>query len=235
MTEEVKALLLNKAKEFKGSAPHVHGADGASPVPRWSAAGRTRVGVESRNHTQRNARSEVRDRLRRWLLVAWPQAQRRPFTHLTERYHRHCGWTESSRSAISHHAFVYAADGDGSAPPIDRPEGLHRRGITHSRDDCDQAQQAGLLPKKSGQKSTPKKLPETDAIFAQVKQRNEEADADKGVLRLSMDAKATVKVGPFARGGKSRVPTKAADHDFEPTATVAPLWILLPASDELFL
>jgi len=28
-----------------------------------------------------------------------------------------------------------------------------------------------------------------------------------------MDAKATVKVGPFARGGKSRVPTKAADHD----------------------
>jgi hypothetical protein len=46
-----------------------------------------------------------------------------------------------------------------------------------------------------------------------VKQRNEEADADEGVLRLSMDAKATVKVGPFARGGKSRVLTKAADHD----------------------
>jgi DDE family transposase len=68
-----------------------------------------------------------------------------------------------------------------------------------------------------------------------VKQRNEEADADKGVLRLSMDAKATVKVGPFARGGKSHVPTRAADHDFEPTATVTPLGIFLPASDELFL
>jgi hypothetical protein len=81
-----------------------------------------------------------------------------------------------------HHAFVYAADGDGSAPPIDRPEGLHRRGITHSRDDCDQAQHAGLLPKKSGQKSTPKKLPETDAIFAQVKQR---------VLRLDIVDKST--------------------------------------------
>jgi Rhodopirellula transposase DDE domain len=67
-----------------------------------------------------------------------------------------------------------------------------------------------------------------------VKQRNEEADADEGVLRLSMDAKATVKVGPFARGGKSRVLTKAADHDFEPTATVTPVGILLPASDELF-
>ena len=50
-----------------------------------------------------------------------------------------------------------------------------------------------------------------------------------------MDAKATVKVGPFARGGKSRIPTKAADHDFQPEATVTPVGIFLPASDELFL
>jgi hypothetical protein len=48
-----------------------------------------------------------------------------------------------------------------------------------------------------------------------VKQRNEEADEASGVLRVSMDAKAAVKVGPFARGGKSLVPTKAADHDAE--------------------
>jgi transposase len=50
-----------------------------------------------------------------------------------------------------------------------------------------------------------------------------------------MDAKATVKVGPFARGGKNRVPTFAADHDFQPEATVTPVGIFLPASDELFL
>jgi transposase len=68
-----------------------------------------------------------------------------------------------------------------------------------------------------------------------VKQRTEEADAEKGILRLSMDAKATGKLGPFARGGKSRVLTKAADHDFEPTATVTAVGIFLPASDELFL
>jgi transposase len=54
------------------------------------------------------------------------------------------------------------------------------------------------------------------------------------VLRISIDAKATVKVGPFARGGKSRVPTQAADHDFEPLATVTPVGIFLPACDELF-
>ena len=67
-----------------------------------------------------------------------------------------------------------------------------------------------------------------------MKQRNEEADADAGTLRLSMDAKATVKVGPFARGGKSRVATSAADHDFDPAATVTPVGIFLPSSDELF-
>ena len=68
-----------------------------------------------------------------------------------------------------------------------------------------------------------------------MKQRNEEADEASDVLRVSMDAKAAVKVGPFARGGKSRVPTKAADHDFKPIATVTPVGIFQPASDELFL
>jgi len=55
------------------------------------------------------------------------------------------------------------------------------------------------------------------------------------VLRVSLDAKATVKVGPFARGGKSRVPTAAADHDFQPDAHLTPVGLLLPALDELFL
>jgi Rhodopirellula transposase DDE domain len=55
------------------------------------------------------------------------------------------------------------------------------------------------------------------------------------VIRLSIDAKATVKVGPFARGGKSRVRTKACDHDFKPVAQVTPVGIFLPASDELFI
>ena len=50
-----------------------------------------------------------------------------------------------------------------------------------------------------------------------------------------MDAKATVKVGPGARGGKSRVSTKAADHDFKPLARVTPVGILMPQTGELFL
>jgi transposase len=64
---------------------------------------------------------------------------------------------------------------------------------------------------------------------------NQAADADPATLRVSMDAKATVKVGPFSRGGKNRVEVKAADHDFAATARVTPVGIFLPATDELFL
>ncbi len=64
---------------------------------------------------------------------------------------------------------------------------------------------------------------------------NQAADADRETLRVSIDAKATVKVGPFSRRGKSRAQVKAADHDFEATAKVTPVGIFLPASDELFL
>jgi len=68
-----------------------------------------------------------------------------------------------------------------------------------------------------------------------VTQVNQAADAADDVLRVSMDAKATVKVGPFSRGGKGRVQVVAADHDFQPEATVTPVGILLPASDDVFL
>jgi hypothetical protein len=55
------------------------------------------------------------------------------------------------------------------------------------------------------------------------------------VLRVSLDTKATVKVGPFSRGGKSRVAVQAADHDFQPELTVTPVGLFLPEYDELFL
>lgn len=64
---------------------------------------------------------------------------------------------------------------------------------------------------------------------------NAAADATPDVLRISIDAKATVKVGPFARGGKSRAITKACDHDFRPEISLTPVGILLPATDELFI
>ena len=49
-----------------------------------------------------------------------------------------------------------------------------------------------------------KKVPETDAIFAELKQVHADAQAARDTLRVSLDAKATVKIGPFSRGGYSR-------------------------------
>jgi hypothetical protein len=81
----------------------------------------------------------------------------------------------------------------------------------------------------------PKRVPQTDAIFERLSRVNEEADRAPGTLRLSLDAKATVPIGPFSRRGRSRTRTKAADHDFKPEATLTPFGILLPEYDELTL
>jgi hypothetical protein len=80
-----------------------------------------------------------------------------------------------------------------------------------------------------------KKIPETDAIFDQLRKVNRETDETEGVLRLSMDAKASVKLGPFSRGGHSRVEVEAADHDFGNEGSLTPFSILLPQYDDLFI
>jgi transposase len=66
-------------------------------------------------------------------------------------------------------------------------------------------------------------------------QVNAQADGDDSVLRLSLDAKASVWVGDYSRGGRSRVTVKAADHDFQPDAKLTPFGIFLPEHDELLL
>jgi len=55
------------------------------------------------------------------------------------------------------------------------------------------------------------------------------------MLRISIDAKATVNIGPFSRRGRSRTKTEAVDHDFKPEATLTPFGILVPATDDLWL
>jgi transposase len=81
----------------------------------------------------------------------------------------------------------------------------------------------------------PKKVKQTDAIFEQLKQVNPEADRTDETLRISIDAKAAVNIGPFSRRGKSRTRTAAADHDFKPEATLTPFGIFLPRYDDLWL
>ena len=80
-----------------------------------------------------------------------------------------------------------------------------------------------------------KKVPETDAIFDYLHQINKKADLEQGVLRISIDTKATVNIGLFSRGGKSRNPGKAYDHDFEPDKKLTPFGMLLPETGESYL
>ena len=58
----------------------------------------------------------------------------------------------------------------------------------------------GYYPKKVAKSQPQKKSHETEAIFAQVNQINQAVDVADDILYRSMDAKATVKVGPFTRG-----------------------------------
>ena len=68
-----------------------------------------------------------------------------------------------------------------------------------------------------------------------MKAVNQWADAASTVLRLSWDAKATIKLGDFSRCGKNRLKRKAADHDFHPEGILNPFGILLPGRDDLTL
>ena len=89
---------------------------------------------------------------------------------------------------------------------------------------------------KSVQKSRPKKkIPETDAIFDQLDEVHAAADEDETVLRISMDAKATVLIGLFSRNGKTRIIVEAMDHDFEPDDKLTPFGLFLPKYNELYL
>lgn len=93
----------------------------------------------------------------------------------------------------------------------------------------------GFYLRKVAKRKPKKKLPETDAIFEEVRRVNTEADAADNTLRVSLDAKAVVKIGEFSRDGYNRVAVAAADHDFKPDATVTPFGFLLPQYGDLFL
>ena len=81
-----------------------------------------------------------------------------------------------------------------------------------------------------------KKIAQTDAIFDQVHKINQAADADETKLRISLDAKAPIRMGLFSRGGLNRVVVKGLDHDFHgKTPQITPFGIYLPQHGELYL
>jgi hypothetical protein len=66
---------------------------------------------------------------------------------------------------------------------------------------------------------------------------NAQADADQHTLRISVDTKATMHIGEYSRGGRSRgrEPVQAWDHDMRPKDKLVPGGILEPMSGNPFL
>ncbi len=93
----------------------------------------------------------------------------------------------------------------------------------------------GFSLKRIAKTKPQKRIAETDAIFNQIAIINQAADADPHTLRISNDAKVAIKVGEFDRGGRTRVPTEALDHDFDAVMKLTPYGIFLPEFDELSL
>jgi|MudIll2142460700_1097286.scaffolds.fasta_scaffold82093_2 hypothetical protein len=114
-------------------------------------------------------------------------------------------------------------------------KGYSREELPSRRTMNDILNQLGLRLRTVVKNRPAKKVPETDAIFEQLQVVNHEADATQGVLRISMDAKAAVKIGLFSRRGKSRVKVNASDHDYQPDAVLTPYSIFLPKYGKLYI
>lgn len=78
-----------------------------------------------------------------------------------------------------------------------------------------------------------KKIKETDAIFDNIQDKDQQAKDNGDVKRVSMDCKATVKIGDFSRGGNTRGDTAANDHDFGWQEKYTPCGILDEDSAQL--
>ena len=66
---------------------------------------------------------------------------------------------------------------------------------------------------------------------------NRLADTDPETIRISIDTKATINVGEYSRGGRSRglKSVKALDHDMCPKVKLVPGGILEPVTGRSFL
>lgn len=84
-------------------------------------------------------------------------------------------------------------------------------------------------------KPSPKKVPETDGIFANLHDKDGRGRGGGKIKRLSMDCKATVKIGGYSRGGKTRGDNKAADHDMGCQEKYTPFGVVDEDSGQLHL
>lgn len=80
-----------------------------------------------------------------------------------------------------------------------------------------------------------KKIKETDSIFDNIREADQESENNPDVMRSGIDCKATVKIGDFSRGGQTRGDNEAGDHDFGCKEKYIPCGILNEDSGELLI
>ena len=95
----------------------------------------------------------------------------------------------------------------------------------------------GYTLKKVEKVKPRKKIPETDAIFANVNKYQEMAKSNPRILHISLDVKAKVKIGKLSRGGYARTQqaTVAEDHDHKYIANLAPFGLHELNTDDTYL
>ncbi|MCY6490383.1 hypothetical protein OU814_09555 [Leptolyngbya sp. GGD] len=77
-------------------------------------------------------------------------------------------------------------------------------------------------------------MPETDAIFDNIKAKDRKSE-NGSIKRLSLDCKATVNIGKYSRGGQTRGNPQALDHDMGCEETYIPCGIVDEDSGQLHL
>jgi Rhodopirellula transposase DDE domain len=236
MTEELKSLYLKTAKTLKGSDKRQFmagvvkslGIGGQTYVERELGWNRRTIrkgmvellsGEAIQDAYWRSGRKRVEVNLPNLLedirAIVEPQSQTDPTFQSTRLY------TRITAIEVRRQLILTKGYKDEELPTS---ETIRRR-----------LNELGYSLKRVAKTQPRKRIAETDAIFTQINQLNKEADADPYTLRISSDAKVAVKVGEFDRGGKSRIVTKAMDHDFGATMTLTPYGIFLPEFDELSL
>lgn len=82
-----------------------------------------------------------------------------------------------------------------------------------------------------------KKIPETDAIFDNIKKQHHRAKTTSRILRISIDVKAKVKIGNLSRKGYSRainIP-KTDGHDHHWTDVLVPFGLHEVTTNDTFI
>jgi len=236
LTEALKTVFIETAKTLKGAARRIFmaravktmgwgGAQQAENELGWNR-GTIRKGLQELeggfqciDNTAARGRKRAEERLPRLeqdiRAVVDPQSQTDP-SFKTQR----C-YTRMSAAAVRQQLIEQKGYTDAELPTV--------------RTLSTKLNKFGYPLRKVAKSKPKKKLPETNAIFDELHRVNAVADAADDKLRISMDAKAGVKVGDFSRTGYSRVAVTAADHDFRAKEMVTPYGFLLPQSGDLFL